>query len=82
MAQTHERRKEIYYHGAEGQLYGIYDCIAKRFRYGIIASSPYKADCILCKLIGREAQQWRFEAKPLSNKDKEYVLRQRKRKQN
>ena len=51
--------------------YGIYNAVAKKFQFGIREKTPKDAYKALRKKIGKDANKWRFEARPLPPKGDE-----------
>lgn len=59
------RHERMY--GKEGEKYGIYNTVQKKFQFGICEDTPLLAEARLVQKIGDDARKWRFEARRLTS---------------
>ena len=67
-------KRSIYHRGQPGVKYGIWNCVSKKFQFGICEDTPMLAEARLFQKLGDDARKWRFEPRPLPknyNADKE-----------
>lgn len=58
-------KKSTYYRGIPGKKYGIWNCVAKKFQFGICEDTPMLAEARLFQKLGEDAKKWRFEPQVL-----------------
>lgn len=58
-----------YQRGAQGKKYGIYDCVKKKFCFGICEDTPMLAEARLFQKIGDNARRYRYEARTLKENE-------------
>ena len=61
-------KRHTYYHGIAGKKFGIYNCNAKSFQFGICEDTPMLAEARLYQKIGDDARKWKFEPRVLPDK--------------
>ena len=61
-------KRHTYHHGIAGKKFGIYNCSAKCFQFGICEDTPMLAVARLYQKIGYDANKWRFEPRVLPDK--------------
>ena len=48
-------------HGRDGEKYGVWNTVRKKFQFGICEDTPMLADARLFQRIGDNARKYRFE---------------------
>ena len=64
-ARRRNMKKSTYYRGVPGKKYGIWNCVAKKFQFGICEDTPMLAEARLYQKLGEDAKKWRFEPRML-----------------
>ena len=64
-------KRSTYYRGVPGKKYGIWNCVAKKFQFGICEGTPMLAEARLYQKLGDDAKKWRFEPRMLPEPPKE-----------
>ena len=62
-------KKATYYRGVPGKKYGIWNCLAKKFQFGICEDTPMLAEARLFQKLGEDAKKWRFETRMLPDSE-------------
>lgn len=52
-------------HGREGEQYGVWNTVRKKFQFGICEDTPMVAEARLFQRIGDDARKYRFEIRRL-----------------
>lgn len=52
-------------HGRDGEKYGVWNTVRKKFQFGICEDTPMLADARLFQRIGDNARKYRFEIRRL-----------------
>lgn len=58
-------KKEVYWKGVQGKLWGILDTVKQMWIYGICEDTPMLAEARLYQIIGKEAREHRYEPRML-----------------
>ena len=69
-------KPDTYYRGVPGKKYGIWNCSAKCFQFGIKEDTPMLAQARLYHKLGADAKKHRFEPRMLPDqKEKPLKIR-------
>lgn len=57
--------RRVYYRGATGKKYGIWNSVKKCFQFNICEDTPMLAEARLYQRLGDDARKWRFSPREL-----------------